>query len=600
MTARTGIKGPPSRAALIRRLELAGGGEEAGPRSARRELAAWCAVAPTALGRVLALLPAVSTQAREGAGLWLFAPEAADELPLRRQLLDNLEGLLALAQRLPEDWLLEGLAELLAARGGAPLRRVLALAPREDWARRVAALLPPDLPLPGGHITETWQARQDLGPAASARLGRLARRAAWPALAQEGRAALTLAHALTGETPVAAAAPALAWPAGPRGLATLEALAELTAREGQAAYAAAREVSERLGRVVLLLGNASLGGPPLWAAPGPWQQQEGLALAQGPLPTPPATPCAHLGRLRALRLGGAPLLTALWRARVACQLAGRGMRRWQSLAQEAAPWLKPRHQAALAQGSLGLSLESPPWGLALQRARAALARCQGLESQGRAAARFFYGLAARGRAPLVLPWADKFAASTAKGGDHLYLAHLVALMARLDSPPLLLLIDQTIHPTFPSLTQMLAQANARLRGLVLRGVGAFAGEAEPRDLTGALLAAARGAHLVALRPAPGRHPAADLAARARGEDQNLPLTPASRDGAAWLLAGTALAGLADPAAPSGGDEPPPWLLTRQGFAPLGAWLRGRVMALAGGLEPQGRRWPRCRELANLR
>ena len=594
-----GIKGPRTQVELSALLELAGRGEEAAPREARRGLALWCVADPKALGRVLRLLPQVSPQSREWAGLWLFAPEAADELPLRRRLLSELDGFLDLAARLPEPWLLEGLAELVHSMGGAPLRRLLGLAQEQAWARRVLALLPRDARLPGGSTPDNWLARHRLGQSQTGRVSRLARAGRWQALASENRHALSLAQAVAGDNPAAALAAPLAWPAGPQALATLEAMARLTAREGQAAYEVARQASQELGRVVLLMGNASLGGPPLWAAPGPWQQAAGEALAAGPLPQPAAGAVRRLAWLRAHRLGSGALLSALWRARVACHLAGRGLRHWKALAGEAAPYLKLRDRAALAQGSLGLSLEGPPWSQALEGAEEALAHCRDLESQGRAALRLFYGLAAQGRAPLVLPWADKFVASTAKGGDHLYLVHLSALLAGLDPPPLLLLIDQTTHPGFPSLTQVLARAMQRRPGLVLRGVGSFAGEPEPHDLTKAVLRAAQGAHVVALRPTPGKHPEASLAAHALGQDQGRPLTPASRDGAAQLLAGTSLAALADFGSPTGEREPPPWLLTAQGFAPLGAWLRGRVMALAGCGEPQARRWRRYRDLANL-
>ncbi|MCG2765621.1 MAG: hypothetical protein L6288_14730 [Desulfarculaceae bacterium] len=599
MAASSGIKGPRTQAELSAWLELAGRGEDAAPREARRGLALWCVAGPKALSRVLRLLPQVSPQAREWAGLWLFAPEAADELPLRRRLLAGLDGFLDLAARLPEPWLLEGLAELIHSMGGAPLRRLLGLAKEQAWARRVVALLPANTRLPGGTTPEIWLARHRLGQSQARRLGRLAREGRWQAMVSESRHALTLAQAAAGDDPAAASAPSLAWPAGPRALSTLEAMARLTAREGQEAYKVARQASQELGRVVLLLGNASLGGPPLWAAPGPWRQEAGRDLAVGPLPKPPAGAVRRLAWLRAHRLGSGALLRALWQARVACHLAGHGLRRWKALAEEAAPYLKLCDRAALAQGSLGLSLEGPPWSQALARARDALEHCRGLETQGRAALKLFYGLAAQGRAPLVLPWADKFVASTAKGGDHLYLVHLAALLAGLDPPPLLLLIDQTTHPGFPSLTQVLAQAMQRRPGLVLRGVGSFAGKNEPRDLAAAVLRAAQGAHVVALRPTPGKHPEASLAAHALGQDQGRPLTPASRDGAAQLLAGTALAALTDFGSPTGEHEPPPWLLTAQGFAPLGAWLRSRVMALAGCAEPQGRRWRRYRDLANL-
>jgi len=589
----------PGQGELAALLELAAGGEEAAPRAARAWLARWCAAGREALPRVLAALPGASPRAREAAGQWLFAPELSDELPLRRRLAAGLDQLLDLGGRLPEPWLLEGLAELLAARGGAPLRRLLALARQEAWAAGVVALLPPDARLPGGQGPAQWLTRRSLGPGGVARLRRLAREGRWDQLAGQDRQSLALARTLAGDAPAAVQARPLAWPAGPRALPVLEETARLIAVEGKAAHQVALHLSRRLGRVVLLLGNASLGGPPLWAAPGPWQQAGGNGLDKGALPRPPRREAAALARLRARRLGGGGLLAALWQARAACGLAGRGLRRWEDLAARAAPWLSPGQQQGLAQGSLGLSLAGPPWRTALARAGQALERCAALEAQARSALGLVYGLAVRGRAPLVLPWADKFAASTAKGGDHLYLAQLAGLLARLDPPPLLLLIDETVHPGFPSLNRVLAQAMRARPGLALRGVGAFAGEGEPRNLAAAALRAARGAHLVALRPAPGPHPEASLARAAQGKARGRPLTPASRDGALCLLAGTALAHLADSGAPRGPQDPPPWLLTEQGFAPLGAWLRNRVGELSGRAVPRGPRWRRYERVCAL-
>eukprot|EP01022_Parablepharisma_sp_SALTPOND_P010567 TRINITY_DN14360_c0_g1_i1.p3 TRINITY_DN14360_c0_g1~~TRINITY_DN14360_c0_g1_i1.p3 ORF type:complete len:583 (-),score=250.56 TRINITY_DN14360_c0_g1_i1:288-2036(-) len=571
-------------------LELAGRGERPRPRRARIWLSAWAAARPEALSRVLAALPAASAQAREAAGQWLFEPELEDELPLRRALLSHLDGLMALAARLPEPWLLEGLAELMASRGGAPLRRLLAAARQERWACQVVELLPASTRLPGGSGPRGWRVRRALGPAGVARLRRLARAGRWSQLAREDRDDLALARSMIGDSPAALQARPLAWPAGLHALPVLADAVRLIAAEGRAAYEVAQHLSLCLGRVVILMGNASLGGPPLWAAPGPWQQEAGAALGTGPLAAPPRREGAALARLRAARLGGTGLLSALWKARTACLLAGRGMRAYKSLAEQAASWLSAEQQESLANGSLGLSLTGPPWQQALDCVRQALERCLALERQARAALGLVYGLAARGAAPLVLPWADKFAASTAKGGDHLYLARLAALLARLDPPPLLLLIDETVHPGFPSLVLVLAEAGRTEPGLVFRGVGAFAGEPEPRDLAAAALQAARGANLVALRPAPGEHPEGSLAQAAQGKAGDLPLTPASRDSAACLLAGTGLKGLDDPFAPLGRKEPPAWLLTGSGFAPLGSWVRRRVAAIAGRVPPRGRRW----------
>ncbi len=580
----------PTDAELAALLELAGRGERPRPRRARWWLSVWAASRPEALPRVLEALPGASDTAREAAGQWLFEPELEDELTLRRALLAQVDGLLALAARLPEPWLLEGLAELVAARGGGSLKRLLDAAQGEDWARRVVELLPPEVRLTGDQGPCPENARCAQGPVKAGCLRRLVRTGRWRELAGEGREALARTRSLVGDSSGALDAPPLAWPAGPQALAVLEDMARLVAAEGRAAHQIAVHLSRGLGRVVILGGNASLGGPPMWAVPGPWQSEPASLPTAGPLPAPPWDRALVLANLRAARLGGPPLLRALWQARAACLLAGRGRRAYEALAYEAAPWLSPEQRDGLAQGSLGLSLAAPPWQQALAQARRALEHCDGLERQARAALGWVYGLASKGAPPLVLPWADKFVASTAKAGDHLYLARLAALLAGLGPPPLLLIIDDTVHPGFPSLAMVLAEAGRVEPGLVFRGVGAFGGEAEPRDLASAALAAARGAHVVVLRPAPGPHPAAGLASAARGEAGGLPLTPASRDGASWLLAGTGLAPLSDWDAPAAPDEPPPWLLTEAGFAPLGAWLRRRVAGMAGRLPPHDRRW----------
>lgn len=577
-------------------IGLAAGGETPAPRAARWLLAAWRLGDPQALPRILKALLQAPSSAREAAGLWLFWPEAADELPLRRQLCQQAGALLDLAVCRPGPWLRDGLAEVLGQRGGEPLRRLLDLAHQQDWARRVVALLPAELRLPGGWPPGLWLVRQEVGSACLARLRRLARAGRWSAIAGLPSGEMALTRHLAGYSPAAQTGRPLAWPAGPKSLAVLERMAVLTAAEGLAAWRVAERVSRRLDRVVLLLGNASLGGPPLWAVASPGQQ--GAASLPPDRPRPSRGMVQDLARLRARRLGGGHLLRCLWELRTAVGVAQRGRNDLETLLAQALPWLESGKIEALRQGRLGLALGGLPLAPALGRARGALERCRSLEAQARQALNLVYGLAAAGRPPLVLPWADKFAASTAKAGDHAYLARLTALLARLSPPPLLLLVDQTAHPGFPSLVRVLTRAGRSQPGLVLRGVGCYAGRARPRDLGGAVLRAARGANLVALRPAPGAHPAAELARAAAGLDRR-PLAPASRDGAAWLLAGSGLAPLADPSAPRLPGEPPPWLLTDQGFAPLGGWLRGRVAALAGRQEPRAGPWLRYQRLCGL-
>ncbi|MCB2225255.1 MAG: hypothetical protein KQH53_01160 [Desulfarculaceae bacterium] len=580
----------PGRNEITALLALAGGGEEPEPRQARYWLSAWVAARPEALEQALALLPLAPGPAREAAGQWLFAPELADELPLRARLLAGIEALCRLAAEMPEPWLLEGLAELAVAKEDDFLESLLAWAQGAEWARRVVALLPPDTPLPGAAGPRLWLARMEMGPQRAERIARLADTGWWGSLAGMDREALGLARRLVGDAPDAVGSAPLAWPAGPKGLEVLDQTARLILAEGRAACEVARRVSLELDRVVIVLGNASLGAPPLWALPGPWDQEAAALLAHCALPEPPRERAAELANLRARRLGGPSLIRTLWQARAACVLAGEELAAWQPLLDQAEPWLSGEQREALAQGTLGLSISGPPWERARRQARAALAHCTVLERQCRSALRLVYGLADQGGPPLVLPWADKFAASTAKGGDHAYLAGVVGLLSRLDPPPLMLLIDETMHPGFPSMNLLLAEAAKAEPALGFRGVGAFAGQPEPTDLAQAVLQAAREANLVALRPAPGPHPEATLAAAARGEGGGLPLTPASRDGAAWLLAGTDLAELGDASAPSAPGEPPAWLLSENGFAPLGAWLRHRVAALAGLSPPTGRRW----------
>ncbi|MEW5911991.1 MAG: hypothetical protein AB1814_05510, partial [Thermodesulfobacteriota bacterium] len=484
----------PSRGQVRPLMRLAAAGEAPGPRAARWLLTAWRLRDAAATGRLLAVLPGLPAPVREAAGGWLFWPEAGDELALRRQLLDQAETLLALAQARPQPWLYDGLAEVLGQRGGRPLRRLLELTKAYDWARQVAALLPAELRLPGGWSPDLWLAWQQAGSARVRRLRRPARAGDWDSLAGLPHHEQALARRFAGDSPKAAAASALAWPAGPRSLEVLQEVARITAAEGLAAWRAAQAVAREQGRPVLLLGNASLGGPPLWAAPGPWQQR--AALPTDGLTAPPAAEVRGLARLRAQRLGGGHLLRCLWELCAAAILARRGRGHLAALTAAARPWLSPEQLEALRQGSLGLALGGLPLAPALKRTQDALARCRALEAQARRAIQTVYGLAAAGRGPLVLPWADKFAASTAKAGDHLYLAWLTELFSRLSPPPLLVLVDETTHPEFPSLARVLAAARRARPGLVFRGLGAFAGRPQPTDLTAALGQAARGAHLV--------------------------------------------------------------------------------------------------------
>lgn len=579
---------------MLAQAAQAGGGSPSA-RAAQQELHAWRLAEAGALGRIMAALAQAPAEVLEAAGDWLFQAEPDWELGL--ELAGQAGALLDLAVARPATWWSQGLAGVLALAGGRPLARLLALARREAWAREVVAQLPAGCRLPGGGGPGLWLARQELGAAGVSRARRRLARQDWPALAGQGQAALTLAQHLLGCSPEAAEAEPLAWPGGD--LALLEEMAGITAREAKAAAGLAALASRATGRLVILLGNASLGGPPLWAAPGPWQQ--GLACI--PARTVPRRQVAELARLRAQRLAGPGLLRALWELRASQALHRRGGARMPGLLAQAGRWLAREQIQALAAGRLPLALAGLPPAPALAAAQKALAQARAMEIQGRAALALVHGLAAAlGRpAPggcLVLPWADKFAASTAKGGDHLYLAGLVRLLAGLKSAPLLLLIDETPHPASASLGRILAEAGRLCPGLVLRGLGAFAGQAEPADLAGALLAAARGAHLVALRPLPHHGPWAGLEERLAGRASHLPLAPVSRDGAAWLLAGTSLAGLTLAPEASMGD-PRPWLLTRAGFAHLGAWFRRRVMTLAGRAEPPDGPWRRYRRLCNL-
>ncbi|MBI5523228.1 MAG: hypothetical protein HY910_11400 [Desulfarculus sp.] len=583
-------------AGLLRRAAHQGGSSPAA-RAAQKDLHALRLASPQALGRMLAALAMAPPGVVEAAADWLFQAEPDWELGL--ELAGQAGSLLDLVAQRPGPWWSPGLAGVLALAGRRPLARLLALAKEQPWAREVVTHLPPDYGLPGGHVPAVWLARRELGRSGQARVRRRLARRDWPALAGLGAAAMVLGQALAGYSPAAAGAAPLAWPGGD--LALLEEMAALTAREGLAAADLAVKASLATGRLVILLGNASLGGPPLWAMPGPWQPGVAMPTLAAPRPS---REIAQLARLRAARLGGPALLQALWEARAGVALHGRGRAALERLLAQAGRWLPQENIEGLRAGRLTLALAGRPPGPALAVARAALAQARALEREGRAALTLVAGLARalgrpRGGQALVLPYADKFAASTAKGGDHAYLAGLAGLLAGGPSPPLLLLMDETPHPATASLGRILEEASRLCPGLALRGLGAFAGQAEPSDLEAALIAAARDAHLVGFRPLPGSGPWPGLEERLAGRGQGLPLAPVSRDGAAWLLAGTRLAGLSQAGPPLGQEEPAPWLLTGAGFAPLGAWFRRRIMTLAGAAQAPPGPWRRYQRLCNL-
>ena len=376
-------------------------------------------------------------------------------------------------------------------------------------------------------------------------------------------------------------------------LPLLESLARCTAREGLRAQELALHLSRRLGRVVVLLGNASLGGPPLWAVSGPWQTCP--ALAAEPRPPAPRRRVERLARLRARRLGGPLLLRALWGVVTAWRVGGGDRRELDELLEQARPWLTDEESAGLREGRLALSPGRLPLEPALALAREALERARRLERQGRDALRLVYGLAAAGNRLLargeaeavVLPWIDKLVASTKKAGDHAQLVGLCRLLSRLAPPPLVMLVDETVHPAEPSLVRVLEAASRQDPALVLRGVGAFNLEPEPGDLEGALLATAEDAHLVALRPLPGPAGAPTLAELATGRGRGEPV-PHSREGCDWLLAGTPLAELVDREQAAAGSEPG-HLPGPRGPLPAGVWFRRRVRDDAGWQPPRHKR-----------
>lgn len=551
---------------------------------------------PEALEAILAALAQASPAAREAAGQWLFFPESDHEARLRLGLAARARELLELASAHPESGWTEGLAEVVGLRAGRALSRLTSLARQHVWAQQAVAQLPPNTRLAGKWEPGPWLARLRLGPAGMARVKALVAAKDWPAMARLRRDELVLAQALTGPNARACSGQALAWPAGPGALARLKEVCRLTADEGLEAARLAQLAAGRLKRVVVLMGNASLGGPPLWAAIDPWQQEAGLA--QRARPKPPASQVNALARLRARRLGGPGLLRALWDLRIASLVAGQGERLLTQLVEQSRAWLRQPDLEALMAGELGLALGGPSLVPALARARQALADISQLELQGRAALRLIYGLAGAGKG-LVLPWVDKFVASTLRAGDFQYLAGVARLLAGLRPAPLLLMIDESAHPAPASLAAVLQAAQKAAPGLAFRGLGALGGGPEPASPARALLAAAKEAHLVALRPRPGPHPPLGLDQALRQPRQQGRLSPASRDGADYLLSGTCLEPLSSGGSDQLGFSPAPWLLTDRGFASLGAYYRHRVRTLAGRGEPPARFWRRYQTQCGL-
>lgn len=591
----------PSEAELAGLLELAGRGGGLAPEAlaAQARLESHRLGDDAALGRQLAALGQASPAARAAAGWWLFNPQGQGPA-LLGQLARQAEAILGLAcQFHPPEWT-EGLAVVLALAGGGVLRRFSGLARDQEWAREILAALPAGLRLPDGDHAAVRLDRLLATPAGVRRAQLWASQERWHDLAELSPPELRMACHAAGWRPAAAGAPALAWPGGD--LALLEEMAVITAQEGRRAYELARELARVRGRPVILMGNASLGGPPLWAVPGPWQQG---AEWRGRLAPPPAGPLRELGRLRAARLAGPRLTRALWQMACAVAVHGRGRTDLGRLVRAAAPWLSPGQAQGVLAGALPLAPAGLPLDQARDQAQGALALARSLAAEGRRALTLAWGYLAawgRSRQPLVLPWADKFVISTKKAGDWAYLAGILDFLDRLTHPPLVLLIDETIHPPCASLAMVLRNIAAQRPGLRVAGLGAMADQTEPPDLATALGQAAPEARLVAFRPWPGPHPYANLDQRLAGQQADLPLTPASRDGANWLLAGAQLAALAGGEPPSAGalDQPASWLLTKRGFTPLGLWWRRRIMVHAGReIVPEGhwQPWQRAFNLA---
>jgi hypothetical protein len=330
----------PDLGALIQRAA----GER--PFPAWTRLAEFLLAGPGAWPRLFEALAACSPKALDAAGNWLFHAEHRRDIALRRSLAGHWDELFALARRRPGPWLLPGLAEVAGNRGGRALADLAAWARASEWGRRVVSYLPPSCRLPGGWEPGVWLARAELGPGRSGAVTRLARAGGWPRLAGMEPEAMTAAQAVAGCNGHAARSQPLAWPAGERALERLAELARVTAGEGVRAYELAQGLGRETGRPVILMGNAVLGGPPLWAAPGPWQAGW-PAPAGEDLAKPPAAAAKELARMRARRLGGERLLRALWDLKVACGVAGRGREALGDLAVKAAAWLEPGELARL-------------------------------------------------------------------------------------------------------------------------------------------------------------------------------------------------------------------------------------------------------------
>lgn len=587
-------------AGLIELVELAGHGLGLAPEAlaAQARLESLRLGDDVALHRQLVALSRATPAARAAAGLWLFNPQGQGPA-LLGQLARQSETILGLAcQFHPPEWT-EGLAVVMALAGGGVLRRLSGLARDEDWAREVLGALPAGLRLPDGDSATVRLNRVLASPAGVRRAQLWASQERWTDLAELSPPELRLARHTAGWRPAAAGSTALAWPGGD--LSLLEEMALVTAAEGRRAYELARELARERGRPVVLLGNASLGGPPLWAVPGPWQQG---AEWRSRLAPPPAGPLRELGRLRAARLAGPRLARALWQMACAVAVHGRGRADLGRLVRAAGPWLAPGLAQGILAGSLPLAPSGPPLDQAREKALEALALARSLAAEGRRAMSLAWGYLAawgRSRQPLVLPWADKFVISTQKAGDWAYLAGILEFLGRLTHPPLVLLLDETIHPPAASLAMVLQNIRLQRPGLAVVGLGAMAEQAEPPDLAEALSLAAREARLIAFRPLPGPHPGANLDQRLAGQQADLPLTPASRDGANWLLAGTQLAALAGGEPLSAGtiDQPAAWLLTKRGFTPLGLWWRRRIMTHAGREIVPEAHWPPWQRAFNL-
>lgn len=587
--------GKPELAALVERAA------EERPWQAWSRLAEFLLSGADAWPRVLIELGRCSPVALEAAGNWLFMPDHPREMDLRRSLAGHWDQLMGLARRRPGPWLVPGLAWVAAGRGGRALADLAAWARQEDWGRRVVECLPPGCRL-GGLEPVVWLARAALGPARSGAVTRLARSGRWEGLAVQGPEALIAARSRVGATPGAERAPALAWPAGEHAMDLLEEMARVTAREGRRAWELARGLARDTGRPVILLGNSNLGGPPLWAAPGPWQEGWPAPNAAD-LAAPPGDQVRELARLRARRLSGEILLHAMWDLKAATEVGGRGRAALADCLDRAAPWLDPEKLVRLRNGELGFGLDGPSQASAREAAHQALDLARRLERGASRAMGLAWGLtrlAAEAGRPLVLPWADKFVASTLRAGDYAYLAGMARLFSSIRPAPLLLLVDETPHPPPASLSEVLEVCNRLNPDLPMRGLGALGGDQpEPADLEAALRDAARGASLVAFRPMPGACPPPILERVLDGKRAGEPLCPASRDGAAFLLTGTGLADLTGAVAGQEVGGPPDWLLTTAGFSPLGAWFRRRVADLAGRAEPPAGFWRRVQTGLNL-